>query len=118
MANSFLPVLASGSTQGIPTKVVQTASAGTVLHTTGVSATIIDEIAVYASNIHTTEVVLTLECGAATSTQVITIPSKAGRYYVGTFRLAGSGAAGALLAAFAATANVIFCDCHVTRYTP
>lgn len=118
MPNSFLPVLASGSTQGIPIKVVQTASAGTALHATGTGATVIDEVALYATNIHTAEVVLTIEGGATTSTQVQTIPAKAGRYYLGTWRLSGSGAAAATLAAFAATANVIFIDAHVTRYTP
>ncbi len=121
MANSFLPVIPSGSTQGFPVKVVATASAGTTMHTTGVSATIVDEISVYAQNNHTADVVLTLEVGDATAPDhnvIVTVPYKAGLYLIGVFRLSGSGAAGATLKAFAATANVVCLNVSVNRYTP
>lgn len=122
MANTFLPVIPSGSTQGFPIKIAATATAGTTLHTTGTSATIIDEITVYAQNNHTADVDLTLEVGDATAPDhnvvVTAIPFKKGQVLIGVFRLSGSGSVAATLKAFASVANVISINAHVTRYTP
>tara|TARA_R110001583_G_scaffold34218_1_gene115131 strand:+ start:835 stop:1185 length:351 start_codon:yes stop_codon:yes gene_type:complete len=60
-------VLLSDSTSGRGIKVVATATAGTDLHTAVSGGSDIDEIWLWASNIHTGAVILTLEWGGATS---------------------------------------------------
>lgn len=58
----------SGSTDGKPIKVVQTATAGTTIHTAvaGTTAGTFDEIWLWAYNGHTEDVQLTIEFGGAT----------------------------------------------------
>ena len=58
-------VLLSDSTSGRGIKVVATATAGTDLHTAVSGGSDIDEIWLWASNIHTGAVILTLEWGGA-----------------------------------------------------
>ena len=55
----------SGAANGTAVKVVETATAGTTVHTTGSGTDDIDEIWLYASNTHTGSVTLTLEWGSA-----------------------------------------------------
>jgi len=65
---SFLKRKLSGSTDGKPIKVVQTATAGTTIHTAvaGTTAGTFDEIWLFAYNGHTSAVQLTIEFGGAT----------------------------------------------------
>lgn len=111
--------LLSASTQGRGIKVAATATAGTLIHTTGTSAAVEDEVWLYAYNSSTSVVELTVECGGATSpddTIKQSIPSKAGLTLVMpglTYR--GSGSAGLEIRAFAATTNVIVIHGHVNR---
>ena len=60
--------LLSGSTNGMPISVTDTSTsnntdAGYLIHTAINNATDFDEIWIWATNIHTAAVVLTLECG-------------------------------------------------------
>lgn len=122
MANAVAKIPFSGSTQGRGIKVVATATAGTTLHTTGTSATIIDEVWLWLYNGHTADVVVTIELGGVTvpdDVVVVTVPFKSGLMLaVPGFPLLGSGAASLVLAAFASVANVVTARGFVNRITP
>ena len=99
----------SGSTDGKPIKVVQTATAGTTIHTAvaGTTDGTYDEIWLYAYNGHTAAVVLTIEFGGATVPDqniVVTIPTKSGLQLVVPGLILQNEM---VVKAFAATANVI-----------
>lgn len=122
MANAVAKIPFSGSTQYKGVKVAATATAGTTIHTTGVSASVFDEIYLYLYNGHTADVQVTIEFGGATvpdNTIVLTVPFKSGlvRAIEGT-PLVGNGTVGLTMAIFAATANVIVAYGHVNRVTP
>ena len=122
MANAVAKIPFSGSTQGQAVKVVATATAGTTIHTTGTSATVIDEIWLYAYNAHTADVLLTIEFGGATAPDqniVLTVPFKSGLVLVVPgLPLLGSGSVALTVKAFAATTNVITLCGYVNRITP
>ena len=110
---TFSKVKFSESTDGLPVKVVQTATAGTLIHTS--HATALDEVWLYAYNGHTADVVLTVEYGGATVPDqniIITIPTKAGLTLVVPGLLLTNSKA---IRAFAATANVITLSGFVNR---
>jgi hypothetical protein len=99
----------SGSTDGKPIKVTQTATAGDTIHTAiaGTVAGTFDEIWLWAYNGHTADVVLTIEFGGATVPDqniVVTIPYKSGLVPVVPGLILQNGM---VVKAFAATANVI-----------
>ena len=96
-----------------------TASSGTAIHTTGTSASIYDEIWLYAYNSSTAAVALTVQYGGTTSPDddlKITIPSLSGlTLVVPGLILAGTGAAGNVIRAYAGTASVITVSGYVNR---
>lgn len=112
----------SGSTNGRMIKVVQTATTGTTIHATGTSATIIDEVWLYAVNSSTSDVKLTIEYGGTTSPDDLiefTVKAENGLYLlVPGLILTGTGAAATNVTAFAGTANVISIGGYVNRITP
>jgi hypothetical protein len=116
---TFTKINLSGSTGGMPVKVAATATAGTTIHTTQTSATVLDEIWLYANNTDTTDRKLTIEYGGTTSPDnliEITIPAEAGLVLIiPGLLLAGTGSAGRVVRAFAATANVINITGYVNR---
>ncbi len=119
-ATSILPL--SGSAQGLGIKVVATATAGTILHTTTISATLVDQVYVWATNTDAVDRTLTVEFGgvlAPDNTVVMTIPARAGMTYViaGAILL-GNGATSKTVRAFASAANVIVIYGQVLRVTP
>ena len=122
MANAVSKIPFSASTQGQGIKVAATTSPGTLIHTTGVSGTIIDEVWLYAFNSHTADVVLTVEFGGATAPDqniILTIPFKQGLVIVVPgLPLLGSGTVALTVKAFAATTNVITISGFVNRITP
>lgn len=110
MAQAFTKALLSGSTNGKGIKVVQTATAGTLIHTAVAGTSSLDEIWLYAYNGHTADVVLTIEWGEATVPDgniVGTIPFKQGRALPVDGRLLQNGL---VVRAFASVANVIIID--------
>ena len=111
--------LLSASTQGQPITVVQTASTGTTIHATGTSATIIDEVWLYANNTSTSPVLLTVQFGGTGSVQhakPITLSPKSGDVLiVAGLPLTGDGSAANTVYAFAATASVITISGYVNR---
>jgi hypothetical protein len=122
MANATAMIPFSGSTQGQGVKVVATSTAGTLIHTTGTSATIIDRLSIWAYNGHSADVVLTVEFGGATVPDqniVQTITTKTGlTLVVDGLILLGNGSAALTVKAFAATGNVIVLSGYVMRVTP
>lgn len=110
---TFSKNILSGSTDGLPVKVVATATAGTTIHTA--HATALDEIWLYAYNGHTADVVLTVEYGGATVPDqniILTVSSKSGLALVVPGLILTNSK---VLKAFAATANVITLSGYVNR---
>ena len=105
----------SGSTDGKGIKVVQTATAGTTIHTA--HATALDEIWIYAVNSSASEVKLTIEWGEATAPDGNiegTIPAEGGLIlFVPGLLLTNS----LVVKAFADTANVLIIHGFVNRIT-
>jgi|TARA_R110000765_G_scaffold234480_1_gene337494 hypothetical protein len=122
MANATAMIPFSGSTQGQGVKVVATSTAGTLIHTTGTSATVIDRLSIWAYNGHSADVVLTIEFGGATVPDqniVQTVTVKSGlTLAVDGLILLGNGSAALTVKAFAAVANVIVLSGYVMRITP
>ena len=80
---SFSKIELSGSTDGRPIKVTQTATAGNTIHTaqSGTSADEYDEVWLFANNTSGTDVKLTIEWGGVTSPDdliEVTIEAEAG----------------------------------------
>jgi hypothetical protein len=116
---TFSKLHLSGSTGGQPIKVVATTSAGTTIHTTGTSSTAIDEVWLYANNTSASAVELTIEYGGTTNPDnriILPIPSKAGLVIIlPGLTLSGTGSAGRVVRAFAATTNVVNITGYVNR---
>ena len=116
---TFSKQFLSASTDGAAIKVVATDSTGTTIHATGISASIIDEVWLYAYNSHSTTVELTLQYGGITSPNndiKITLDSKAGlTLLVPGLILKGTGSVATTVYAYAATANVITLSGYVNR---
>lgn len=112
-------VLLSGSTGGMPIKVVATATTGTTIHATGTSASVIDEVWLYATNTSASTVSLTIEFGSTTAPDqniIVGIPSKSGlSICVAGLTLVGTGSAARTITAFASSANVINIVGYINR---
>jgi len=107
--------LLSGSTQGKQIKVVQTATAGTLIHTAVSGTTDLDEIWLYAVNSSASAVKLTIEWGEATAPDgniEVTVPAEDGYMLVVPGLLLQNGLT---VRAFAGTANVILINGYVNR---
>ena len=114
---TFSKRLLSGSTDGKAIKVVQTATAGTTIHTAVSGTSNIDEIWIYAVNSSASSVKLTIEWGEATAPDgniELTVLPEAGLVTV----IAGLLLQNSLVVkAFAGTANVILLHGFVNRIT-
>jgi hypothetical protein len=116
---TFSKVNLSGSTGGRLIKVVQTATTGTTIHATGTSASILDEVWLYAVNSDTTARKLTIEFGGTSAPDdliELTVAAESGLVLVVPgLTLVGTGSAARTVTAFAATANVISIGGFVNR---
>ena len=116
---TYTKVLLSGSSQGQPITVVQTASTGTTIHATGTSSTTIDEVWLYANNTSTSPVLLTVQFGGTASPQnakpITLAPQSGDVLIVAGLPLTGTGSAATTTYAFAATASVITISGYVNR---
>jgi len=109
--------LLSGSTNGKGIKVVQTATAGTTIHTAVSGASDLDELWVYAVNSSGADVKLTLEWGEATAPDgniEITVPTEAGLMLLTPGLLLQNSL---VLKAFAGSADVIIIHGYCNRIT-
>lgn len=112
-------VLLSGSTGGRGIKVAATATAGTLIHSTGTSSSVIDEVWLYAYNDDAAAIPLTVEYGGSTDpddTIVCEVPPQSGlTLVIPGLVLTGDGASARSVRAFAGTANKIMIHGHVNR---
>jgi hypothetical protein len=118
---TFSKQILSGSTNGRGILVAATSTPGTTIHATGTSATILDEIWLYAHNTSAATVKLTIEYGGTGTGDLIefTVPAENGLYPIATgLILRGTGSAATTIAAFAATTNVLNLFGYVNRITP
>jgi len=109
--------LLSGSTNGKGIKVVQTATAGTTIHTAVSGASDLDELWIYAVNSSAADVKLTLEWGEATAPDgniEITVPTESGLMLLTPGLLLQNSL---VLKAFAGSANVIIIHGYCNRIT-
>jgi len=119
---TFSKQILSGSTNGRGIAVAATATLGTTIHATGTSSSILDEIWLYANNIHSSAVTLTVEFGGATTTSdliQLSIPATpSGLYLVcAGLILRGTGSVATTVTAFADTASKIELFGFVNRIT-
>ena len=114
---TFSKQLLSGSTSGKQIKVVQTATAGTTIHTAVSGTSDIDEIWLYAINSSASSVKLTIEWGEASAPDgniELTVLPEAGLVTVIPGLLLQNSL---VVKAFAGTANVIMLSGYVNRIT-
>ena len=114
---TFTKQLLSGSTNGRMIKVVQTATAGTLIHTAVAGASDIDEIWLWAVNSDTTDRKLTIEYGGVASPDdllEVTVRAEAGLVLIVPGLTLQNGL---VVRAFAAAANVVMVGGFVNRIT-
>jgi hypothetical protein len=115
---TFSKIALSGSTDGKMIKVVQTATAGTTIHTGSSTATTFDEIWLYAVNSSASAVKLTVEFGGVSSPDDLiefTVPAENGLYLVVAGLVIKGNATPLIVRAFAGTANVVMIAGYVNR---
>lgn len=112
---TYSKILLSGSTDGMPIKIVATSTPGTAIHTAVSGSVSFDEVWLWASNTDTTDRLLTIEYGDATAPDHnidVTIPAQSGLILV----LPGVVLNNAeTVKAFAASANKINVVGYVNR---
>jgi hypothetical protein len=117
---TFSKLILSGSTDGKGIKVVQTATAGTTIHTGSSTATTLDEIWLYAVNTDTTDRKLTIEWGGVSSPDDLieyTVKAENGLYLIAAGLLIKGNATPLVVRAFAATGTAIVIHGYVNRIT-
>jgi hypothetical protein len=116
---TYTKVLLSSSSTGAPTTVTATSSTGTTIHSTGTSASVIDEVWLYANNTSTSPVLLTVQFGGTGAVQhakpITLAPQSGDVLIVAGLPLTGTGSAASTVAAFAATTAVITISGYVNR---
>ena len=120
MAATFTKKILSGSTDGKAIKVVQTATAGTTIHTGSATATTLDEVWLYAVNSSASAVKLTIEWGGVSSPDdliELSVAAESGLVLVTAGLLIKGNATPLVVKAFAATANVILIHGYVNQIT-
>lgn len=107
----------SGSTDGMGIKITMTATAGDTVHTA--HATALDEIWAFVSNLHTSDVNLTIEYGGATDpdnliAKAMVIPAKSGPIPVIPGLILTNSK---VVKMFASNANLLIVTGYVNRIT-
>lgn len=119
---SFSKVLLSGSTQGRGISVVATSFAGTLIHATGTSSSIQDEVWLYAVNSWTSDIKLYIQFGGTTSPNdeiEFTVKAENGLYLiVPGLVITGTGSAANTIGAYASGSGYINIFGYVNRITP
>jgi hypothetical protein len=115
---TFSKQVLSGSTDGRGILVAATATAGTTIHTGSSTASVIDEVWLYAVNTSASNVKLTIEYGGTTAPNDLiefTVPAEAGLYLIVPALLIKGNATPLVVRAFAATTNVIAIHGYINR---
>ena len=108
----------SGSTDGKGIKVVQTATAGTTIHTGSTNTAQFHEVWLYAVNSSASAVKLTIEWGEATAPDgniELSVAAESGLVLVVPGLVLQGNATALVVKAFAATANVIVVHGYVNE---
>lgn len=117
--STFSKVLLSGSSYGQPILVTATSSTGTTIHATGTSASVIDEVHLFAYNSDTTAITLTIQFGGTSSPTndvKLSIPATSGlTYVIPGICLTGTGAAASTVYAYAGTGSKVTVSGYVNR---
>lgn len=117
---TFAKNVLSGSTDGRAVKVAQTSSPGTLVHTGSSTATVTDEVWLYAVNSSTSPVKLTVQWGGTSSPDddiEVTIQAESGLVLVAPGLLIKGNATPLVVRAFAGTGNVVTLHGFVNRIT-
>jgi len=118
---SKLALQPAGTTgDGLGILVVQTATAGTAIHTASATATTIDEVWLYAYNNHSADILLTIEFGGVTAPKDVikqTVTTQSGLVLVCAGLVVQGNATAKVVRAFAATASQISIFGYVNRIT-
>lgn len=116
---TFSKIHLSGSTDGKQIKVAATGTPGTTIHTGSSTATVYDEVWLYATNTDTTNRKLTIEWGGTSSPDdliELTIPAESGlTLIVPGLVIKGNASSALVVRAFAASANVVCVSGYVNR---
>lgn len=115
---TFAKQVLSGSTDGKGILVAATATAGTTIHTGSSTATVIDEVWLYAVNTSASNVKLTIEYGGVSAPAdniEFTVPAESGLYLIVPALLIKGNATPLVVRAFAATTNVIVIHGYINR---
>jgi hypothetical protein len=115
---TFSKIPLSGSTDGAGVLVAATATSGTTIHTGSSTASVIDEVWLYAVNTDTTARKLTIEWTTTTAPNgniELTIPAESGLVLVVPGLVMKGNATPLVTRAFAATTNVIVIHGYVNR---
>lgn len=113
---TFAKTIPSGSTDGQGIKITATATAGTLFHTSSVTAGVTDEIWMWLNNTSASDVVVTIEFGGATAPDqniIMTAPAKTTVLAIPGLILQNAKT----VKAFAASANVVNMVGYVNRIT-
>jgi hypothetical protein len=117
---TFSKLTLSGSTDGRPVKIAQTATPGTTIHTASATATTFDEVWLYAMNTDTSARKLTIEWGSTSSPDdliELTVAAESGLVLVVPGLVLKGNATPLVVRAFAATTNVVTILGYVNRIT-
>ena len=108
---TYSKIKLSGSTNGRGIAISNTATVGNTIHATGTSSATLDEVWLYAMNIHSSSVLLTVEFGgtnAASDLIQVAVGAQSGLVLVAPgLVLSGTGAAATTVTAYANTASKI-----------
>lgn len=120
--STFSKIALSSSTDGRAIKVAATAigTSPTLIHTASTTATVFDEVWIYAQNNHTADVALRLGFGGVTDPDDIiefTVKTKAGLYLIVPGLILKGNATALTVKAAAGTTNVISLSGYVNRIT-
>lgn len=114
----FTKVLHSGSVYGTPITVTASASPGTIIHSTGISSSVIDEVWIYANNTGLSQTVLTLEYGGTASNNkiILPVPAQSGLTIAAAgLILTGTGTTSSTIRAYASNPNTINIAGYINR---
>jgi hypothetical protein len=117
---TFSKIPLSGSTDGRGIHIDDAATPGKTVHTGSSTATIIDEVWLYATNYDSTDRKLTIEWGGATAGGDIiefTVKAENGLYLIVPGLILKGNATPLVIAAFAATTSAINIFGYVNRIT-
>lgn len=115
---TFDKLTLSGSTDGRPILVAATATPGTTIHTASSTATVYDEVWLYATNNDGSSISLSIEFGGTTSPNDIiklSVPAQSGLFLLVPGLVLKGNATPLVIKAFAATANKISISGWVNR---